>query len=1258
MLSCISLHAQQQGAEIRHVRIVDGNTGVAMPCVHAKVGNAVRAVSNAEGDLSLPVAESDTVSLTAVGYSLIKVCARELSPVVKMYAQDVHLEGVEVLSGTAVLDRVKKNLKSEYKQHADRSRAYFFRFYVGSGSQHEMLEGVVKAKSAHCLRGMRLMAGKCYGVDADGSEVETALQSSNVHKLMSLSPMNNGLDQRNVFSPFAGSVSVDEIVERCYVHDDVYSEEGRLMHRMTFTEKKTDEVCGTAYVDATTFRIVRYKGVATVAMQTVRQKKDGWVYTSPSRLKMIVDYTYKNGFAEVECAFCEILSENVAVRCHLCAVGEENVPDETGILLHGNILEAIRKMEGKMNIKAYSAIIRRTTAEENIVAGGMQPEGEYASNANERLLSYIRNAMSFNRAIPQEKVYLHLDNTGYFENETMWFKAYLVRTDSGKPSDLSKVLYVELLNMSGDVIKTTKWPVDSIGQSNGDMTLDSLLGSGFYEVRAYTRYMTNWGTNACFSRVVPVFKKPEKEGDYGDLTIKTRLYKFRDPNNRDKSDALYAKAIEEGIYSNDLAKTISAQFYPEGGKMVVGKRSRVAVMVVDDNGNAYQQEGHVVNGAGDVLTTFRTDSLGRALVEIVPDGQPLYVQMHNKKRGAGRAVQTFVMPEASKEGCVLRVDAVSDDMVAEIQCSDSLCGKMLGCVLLNNGNVVYCDTMYAKPLVEIQLERSCQKAGVNQLTVFDACGRILAERRYFICPPKMDSNMVRFVPETAVPKPCGKVKLDFMTLPHSTLSCSVVDAENMTNGWHGNMNTWMLLSSEVRGCISNVDYYFESDDREHRMAADMLMLTQGWRRYDWELMDGARHFKKIQPIEDKFYVFGRLNVYRKKNPVANVGMEVFLYNASGESLAGKTVTDSLGNYAFEMPFVDGEWKMQIYTRLNNKRKTYYVGIDRQFSPKARYVSREATRMIPPLKPNLFVGGGPANGQSDEADFVPITMKNHLLQNVVVKSKRRYFTNDDWKYKNEQWGSAYATLYYDIDRERDDMADKGQEVPDIFTFLCRKNTLFENTRHRSLAEVSADSFVVDFGGGLSYGGRPVKWIVDNGETMCVLKFGQANDGAESRVTGDILNSAQEILGVPIEKASLLGDELPAGYSNKTGFLLAEHFPFRMDEIKSLYIVPNSPKEVHNAVRIYIYTHKKFTTESQKGLRRTYFQGFNRPSVFKMEDYSVVPPMADFRRTIYWNPCVRTDADGRANVEFYNNSTCREMYVSVEGMSDDGRILVGE
>ena len=63
------------------------------------------------------------------------------------------------------------------------------------------------------------------------------------------------------------------------------------------------------------------------------------------------------------------------------------------------------------------------------------------SEESTRILSYLQKAMNFNKVVPQEKVYLHFDNMGYFENETLWFKAYVTRTDNGHLSDLSKVLY-------------------------------------------------------------------------------------------------------------------------------------------------------------------------------------------------------------------------------------------------------------------------------------------------------------------------------------------------------------------------------------------------------------------------------------------------------------------------------------------------------------------------------------------------------------------------------------------------------------------------------------------------------------------------------------------------------------------------------------------------------------------------------------------------------------------------------------------------
>ena len=821
------------------------------------------------------------------------------------------------------------------------------------------------------------------------------------------------------------------------------------------------------------------------------------------------------------------------------------------------------------------------------------------SEETNRILSYLQKAMNFNKVVPQEKVYLHFDNMGYFENETLWFKAYVTRTDNGHPSDLSKVLYVELLNPTGDVLQTLKYPIDSLGMSHGEMKLDTILGSGLYEVRAYTRYMTNWGTNAVFSRVIPVFKAPKQEGDYSDLTIVPIPYHQRLPNRREPMDTLYVKVVDDGLYTHDLNKTISVNFYPEGGDLIVGKRCRVAMLAVDDNGNPHKGNGVVMNEKGDVLASVQTDTLGRGCFELVPDTGKLTFQMRNLKKSERGNVQYFSLPQAKTEGCTLCLDAVSDQMLATLQCTDGICGNMLGYVLMHNGNIIRCDTIKAVPLLEIEMDRQAMPEGVNQLTVFDSWGRIMAERLFFICPKPDKADSIQVVAKTERLKPCGKVEMELHTYPNAILSFSAIDAHTMTNGKQGNMKTWMLLSSDVRGYIHNVDYYFEADDKKHRRDADLLMLTQGWRRYDWRLMSERYTFRKAQPIEDQFYLNGKLREYRKRNPVSNVKLYVSLYNKQGQSLLGNAVTDSLGNYAFKMPFVDGEWKMFIYTtrdmKKGEKRKTYYVGIDRQFSPSPRYLTPLETEILHPLKPNAFVRN-PFAELDEEDEFIPITEKNHVLNNVTVKAKRRYFTNDDWRWKNEAYGKQYASLYYNADRELDNILDRGEPVPTIVGFIMGK-------LKTELDEYGYKTRDMD---------RQINYIYDNDE------------------------------------------------GREVGFL---------DEAKSIYIVFNEqmspslgrwdiiqhPK--HN-IYVYIYSHRIFSSESNKGLRRTYFQGFNQASTFKTEDYNVIPPMADFRRTIWWQPDITTDAQGKAKVEFFNNSTCEEMYISVEGMTSDGKILVNE
>jgi len=136
-----------------------------------------------------------------------------------------------------------------------------------------------------------------------------------------------------------------------------------------------------------------------------------------------------------------------------------------------------------------------------------------ADSEIKKLSSFIQALQAFSENIPHEKVYLHFDNTSYYQGDRIWFKCY-VTSAQHQLSDLSKTLYVDLLNPGGEMVDKRILKIEN-GQCHGDFTLGQIpFYSGFYEVRAYTKYMFNFGYDIIFSRLLPVFDKPKEKGNY------------------------------------------------------------------------------------------------------------------------------------------------------------------------------------------------------------------------------------------------------------------------------------------------------------------------------------------------------------------------------------------------------------------------------------------------------------------------------------------------------------------------------------------------------------------------------------------------------------------------------------------------------------------------------------------------------------------------------------------------------------------------
>lgn len=202
-------------------------------------------------------------------------------------------------------------------------------------------------------------------------------------------------------------------------------------------------------------------------------------------------------------------------------------------------------------------------------------------------------------SVPMEKVYLHLDNTSYCKGDKVWFKAYVVNAFGNTHPSVSQTLYVDLLNPGGELIQRKIYKVEN-GQAAGDFVIDHLpFYSGYYEVRAYTKYMLNFGDENYFSRVIPVF----------DDTLENRTSSSTKLSKRVK---LHFKDFRK---SSKNAKRLNLKFFPEGGSLVKGILSRVAFEVTDENGYPLYVRG-VIKSA---------DSMMIDTIEVLHDGKGVLV---------------------------------------------------------------------------------------------------------------------------------------------------------------------------------------------------------------------------------------------------------------------------------------------------------------------------------------------------------------------------------------------------------------------------------------------------------------------------------------------------------------------------------------------------------------------------------------------------------------------------------------------------------
>lgn len=105
------------------------------------------------------------------------------------------------------------------------------------------------------------------------------------------------------------------------------------------------------------------------------------------------------------------------------------------------------------------------------------------------------------------------------------------------------------------------------------------------------------------------------------------------------------------------------------------------------------------------------------------------------------------------------------------------------------------------------------------------------------------------------------------------------------------MGSEILLNSELKGYIEDIGYYFENADAKTDSNLDLLMMTQGWRRYESAdiINDSIPDFKS--PIEQTQSISGYVETLFNRHPK---GMKVILFSPTTFEMTQFQLGDSAG----------------------------------------------------------------------------------------------------------------------------------------------------------------------------------------------------------------------------------------------------------------------------------------------------------------------------------------------------------------------------
>ena len=312
------------------------------------------------------------------------------------------------------------------------------------------------------------------------------------------------------------------------------------------------------------------------------------------------------------------------------------------------------------------------------------------------------------RAGTTEKIFVQTNKNIFVAGEELWFKAWIVNSLSHKYFSHSKTLFVDLVNEKDIAVAQLLLNIPS-QKTEGLIKLSDSLREGYYWLRLYTATIQKYDTNSVL--VSPIYVA-----------------------NKKFPSTLLATPIEQKVKLIST-KTPSLLFYPEGGEIIAGTNTTIAIKAVDEYGNPIQLEGYINDNIdSSALTWFKTDSTtGLGKISFFVSKSKNYAANFKWEKQLIKAPLPLINYYASQISIKEQTPTTLKVVVSQ---GDSLYQKGKQSYLLGINKDSLCFASVGVDMYELNIPTSYFPAGISKLLLFNEAQEVVSERTIYITKPK------------------------------------------------------------------------------------------------------------------------------------------------------------------------------------------------------------------------------------------------------------------------------------------------------------------------------------------------------------------------------------------------------------------------------------------------------------------------------------------------------------------------------------------